>query len=672
MSMYESRGELLRAWKGKVKGKAGGNERERDVRLSVGSDMSIDDPTEEQAGAHLGPNHPQPTWQQNKPIPSFAIASRRSSSSGGSVYEKNEEADSEKKKKKEEDQPGAQPARRLSVQDRINLFESKQKEISSSTSSSSAGGSSGGAKPIVGKPGELRRLSSDVSGAEKSVLRRWSGASDMSIDTESPSSSSVLATKSNAEHRNSNPEVSSNAPAPRTLPSASAKEDDSKDKSAGRPQPQLVINNDEGSSQDTSKVSPFPFHHDRALAASNSKETQFRGSIPSGTNQAASQVPSALVTATATDTADDVTSDIKSSATRDDDDGGGGMKNRPVAQSFIRASHAHSRSLSAQFESKFRDVEGDQSTPQPQLRSFTAEPDEVIKKDSSFSTKHQTKVEDSEFPKMKYQKPQPGSAEQVGRPRSKRVEIRVPYETGKLNLPVKQVLQSQDSAQVTSIPPLEQVQRVRQSKGNQGLHDELKMKADELEKLFAEHKLRVPGDQSGSVRRTEPLDAHVEQAVNSEHRRPRAAELTPQLSSRNAVLEPTSSSSNVPSFDAMSVSLVNNHNYGDALRQSFSDINFGDDSRGKFYEKYMKKREAKLREEWSSKKAEKEARMKAMQDSLERSRAEMKAKFSGSIDRQHSASGAYRAEKLRSFKSNIKREQVYFTCFMIFVITANL
>lgn len=68
--------------------------------------------------------------------------------------------------------------RRLSVQDRINLFESKQKENSNSA----------GNKPVIAaKSTELKRLSSDVSSAapvfsEKSVLRRWSNVSDMSFD----------------------------------------------------------------------------------------------------------------------------------------------------------------------------------------------------------------------------------------------------------------------------------------------------------------------------------------------------------------------------------------------------------------------------------------------------------------------------------------------------------
>nr|KYP54375.1 hypothetical protein KK1_000563 [Cajanus cajan] len=360
----------------------------------------------------------------------------------------------------------APSARRLSVQDRINLFENKQKENSS------------------GKLPELRRLSSDV-------LRRWSGASDMSIDV-------------SGEKKDS-----SDSPLPSSASSKSLAVSEDKDRSDKSEKGAIT---DQGSSQETGKVSVF-----------------------------------------------------------DEDNNVGGPR-------------SHSRSLSAQFEGgnglKFRDVSVrvDQSS---QIE---------VEDSSSFPNKE----EDSQIPRMKIQKPVAGKRDETSKG---------PNEMNKL----KQALETRDNARATSTPPLEQQhQRVRQSKGNQGLHDELKMKADELEKLFAEHKLRVPGDH----------------------------------------------------FDAKSVmKTVDSHNSGDALRQNFSDLNLGEDPRGKFYEKYMKKRNAKLREDWSMNRAEKEARMKAMQDSLERSRAEMKAKFSGSVNRQDSASGAHRAEKLKYFKSNVKREQ---------------
>ncbi|XP_061375217.1 uncharacterized protein LOC133317379 [Gastrolobium bilobum] len=557
MSLYERRPDLINTWKPRVD--------DRELRSSVGSDMSIDNDEPNEAQAQV-PEPPKPsTWQQPKNFATFASL-RRSSNSNNDVNEK-DEANDDIKEEATPTSPSPSPpttstapaTRRLSVQDRINLFENKQKENSS------------------GKP--VRRLSSDV-------FRRWSGASDMSIDVSGEKKDSESPSPNNKEDR-----------------------DDNSDK---------VVRTDKGSSQE--------------MGAS---EATLNGSEVVGRKK--SQVGSML-------SSGDVMSDVKFS---------GGMKNHVVSQSLVWGPRGHSRSQSAQFEGgiglKLKEasvrVEGVGSA------DFEDSP-------SSFSTKKQKDEEASQVPKMKYQKPQPTSHEQISMSHGKRGEIRGGNESSKLNLPGKQVLESQDNANVTSTAPLDQFQRGRQSKGNQGLHDELKMKADELEKLFAEHKLRVPGDQSGSARRIEPVDAHVEQAVNSQYRSPGVGELTPQLPSRSAMLEQAASSSNLANFDAKSlIKGVGSHDYGDALRKSFSDLNFGDDSRGKFYEKYMKKRNAKLRREWSLNRAEKEARMKAMQDSLEQSRAEMKAKFSGSINRQDTVLEAQRAEKLRYFKSNVKRDQ---------------
>ncbi|KAK7275540.1 hypothetical protein RIF29_16659 [Crotalaria pallida] len=634
MSLYERRPDLI-PWN------QGGDD--RDLRSSVGSDMSID--TDD--GTHLGPHHPEAqaeahppdppklsTWQQPKP---FATFQRRSSNIN--VNQKGEANDDSNKK---DESPGPSEsssmtpasgpaARRLSVQDRINLFENKQKENSSGT------GSGSGPKPVVvGKSVELRRMSSDVSlSTEKSVLRRWSGISDMSIDVSSekkdndsplctPSSvSSVSQTKSNGEEdKDHNNDTISNSNFE-------------------------VVRTDQGSSQESSKVSIFDQEE-------RTSEVHLKSSEVVGMKT--SQLSSGVVTTS-------IMPDVKSSGARE-----GGMRNHVVAApSLNRGSQGHSRSRSAQFEGgvgvKLREGSGRgesgqsvaaTSTTQPRLRSFIGDLEE-----SSFSSKQQ-KGEDSEVLKMKYQKPQPGGREQIGKLHGKRDEIRgFVDESSKLNLPGKEVPESWDNNSLaTSTAPPEQVQRVRQSKGNQGLHDELKMKADELEKLFAEHKLRVPVDQSGSARRIEPADAHVEQGVNSQYGRPGVVESTPPLPSRNTALERSASSSNAANFDAKPlVKTMDSHEYDDALQKSFSDLSFGDDSRGKYYEKYMKKRNAKLKEDWSSNRAEKEARMKAIQDSLEQSRAELEAKFSGSINRQGSALGANRAEKLRYFKSNVKRDQ---------------
>ncbi|GKA58163.1 hypothetical protein Tco_0757351 [Tanacetum coccineum] len=123
----------------------------------------------------------------------------------------------------------------------------------------------------------------------------------------------------------------------------------------------------------------------------------------------------------------------------------------------------------------------------------------------------------------------------------------------------------------------------RQLKGNQELNDELKVKANELEKLFAEHKLRVLGDQ--------PNPTHQSKASNVE------SDQTTRLAYRKQVADP------IPEHQRI------------------------DDSQGKLYDSYMKKRDAKMRESWDSNGAKKEARMKAMNDSLERHSTEMKATF---------------------------------------------
>ena len=199
------------------------------VRSSWGSDMSFDeDPTQK---LHSGPKQSQHQHHENKnsiiresdatkqhpeqskpsmgqqPLKPSSVTFPSQFSRESSVdRDEDRECDggSEKEKKagsinQNQSSQTAQLTRRLSVQDRINLFENKQKETIGS-----------GGKP-VGKSAELRRMSSDVSSVptvvEKAVLRRWSGASDMSIDLSgekkdiesplcTPSSSSVSQTKS--------------------------------------------------------------------------------------------------------------------------------------------------------------------------------------------------------------------------------------------------------------------------------------------------------------------------------------------------------------------------------------------------------------------------------------------------------------------------------------------
>ncbi|KAH0666417.1 hypothetical protein KY285_027623 [Solanum tuberosum] len=163
------------------------------------------------------------------------------------------------------------------------------------------------------------------------------------------------------------------------------------------------------------------------------------------------------------------------------------------------------------------------------------------------------------------------------------------------------------------IPSAEQFRRVRQSKGNQELNDELKIKANELEKLFAEHQLRTPTSagnyQSNYFNRSKTSRHGHMQSWPSAIDNAGGAFLEDQV------------------FDNDSINI-------DKKNSDHESIGFAG-SPGKFYDMYMQKRDAKLRDEWNTKGAEKEAKLRAMEDCLERSTAQMK-----SIERRRSFSSS--------------------------------
>ena len=718
--------------------------------------MSIDDPTEDATGVHRRPhqsqikqllqptgpddqrqqlnptqaeyhlNASQPSTCQQPKTLATTVPSRRNLNEKNEPSEERSQSEANAQNDKKEEaltEPtsiaASQPARRLSVQDRINLFENKQKE--------SSGGSGSGGKPLVGKPVELRRLSSDVSSVpvavERAVLRRWSGASDMSIDVsgekkdiESPlctpsSASSLSQAKQNnifsgacedkdrkgLNDTDSSSKVDANSDSGRfgdgglkdqaevqsRVDGVLGKEEEVsakartnwKDQAGSRSQSRAFTGraepvglSDQGVSPEKLTVSLGNKERIGGVKDQVGVETQlsgfsFQAEVVGGKNKAGT---------------------FSSKAGDGTYDGGfvnrvekSGPRDQPVTQSRARSSQSHSRSLSGQFDggsglklkgtpsAQLKGVEFNQLDPQPRWSSFTGELEEVGKKELGSSDRQQLKVEDSGVLNMKFQKPVSAGREQTKKSQGRRDEIGLAGEKSKLDNPGKKISETIESVSTISTTPLEQVQRVRQSKGNQELNDELKMKANELEKLFAEHKLRAPGDQSSSARRNKPADKQMEQAASLQHRKPAAAaEVTPaELPDKNSVIEQAWSSVNLSQFNTTSplMKMADNQDYSDTLRKNFSELNFTDDSRGKFYERYMQKRDAKLKEEWSSNRAEKEAKMKAMQDNLERSRTEMKAKFSASADKVDSLSGArLRAEKLRSFnlRSSVKMEQV--------------
>lgn len=84
--------------------------------------------------------------------------------------------------------------------------------------------------------------------------------------------------------------------------------------------------------------------------------------------------------------------------------------------------------------------------------------------------------------------------------------------------------------------------------------------------------------------------------------------------------------------------------------------------KGRFYEQYREKRDAKLRDESESKKAERDAKLKSMQEVLEHRKAEMAARKGRGMGKHNSDGEAQvLAEKLRNSKVDplkIKRLKV--------------
>ncbi|KAE8667164.1 putative Sequence-specific DNA binding transcription factor [Hibiscus syriacus] len=661
MSLCQRRSELISQWKAGIDDQV--------VRASWESDMSIDDPNEDQVGSHVNnrPQQPSKNKHQEQLQPNTMLNQHHIDKSKPAACHQpkllsttqqcsqNENKEEEKKEGPKESLPSqiSQPARRLSVQDRISLFENKQKQSSSS-----------GGKPIaVDKSVELRRLSSDVSTApavpEKAVLRRWSAASDTSIDLgndKDGNTDSPLCTPSSSFVSQGNNSLFQGL----TEDKERKDEKDLSDKvSSVKVEPKSVqaqlANNLLGKEGDAGLKGRMNWK--APSGSQNSHYQSFRGKLEQielGA-QVVSQEKVKGSLRTEGRFRDAVGDDTPEGELKNKVEAQG--KDQSVSQSRFRG-QGHSRTLSGQFaggvrlktkEAQQKGSEGDQFAPQQQWRSFNGEVEVVGKKDLASSEKQISKVDNSEVHELKFKNQVPVASEPSKKPQGRKDEGGSVY-SNKKSVFSKTDSQSEESVSAPMVP-VDQTQRIRQSRGNQELNDELKMKANELEKLFAEHKLRVPSDQFSSARRSKPADAQIELEPNLEYKKPATID-DKKMADKNLIPEPIGSLSNMANFCTPPTKMVDNQDISVSLRRSFSSITFSDDSRGKFYEKYMQKRDAKLREEWGSKRAEKEAKLKAMHDSLEQSIAEMKAKFSGSV-----SSARRRAEKVRSFDFRSQREQ---------------
>ncbi|KAG4178580.1 hypothetical protein ERO13_A10G052001v2 [Gossypium hirsutum] len=679
MSLCQRRPELICRWKPSLDDQV--------VRASWGSDMSIDDPDEDQVGSNVNSRPHQPSQnrhqeqqQSNTMQTQHHIRQSKSATSQqpklSSATQQHSESEKKEEEKKEEGRfessPSqiSQPARRLSVQDRINLFENKQKESSSS----------GGKPTAVGKSVDLKRLPSDVSAApavaEKAVLRRWSGASDMSIDLGNdkkdvnmdsplctPSSSSVSQGKNyvfqglsedkeRKDEKGLSDKVSSVKVEPKSV-SGRAADSGLKDQDGVQAQ---IANNLLGKEEDLvlkgrmnlKDQSGSQSRHYQSFT-SKSEQAELGDQVVSQEKLRSQVVPdrTAIVVVKnqpAYRFQDGVFVDAVGDATPEG-------KDQSVSQLRFRT-QGHSRTLSGQFEggiglktkeAQYKGSEGEHFAPQQHWRSFTGEVEEVRKKDLASSEKQISKVEDSGVHEMKFKKQVPVGSEWSNKSQCRRGEGDSVYANNKPVLG-KMVPQSEESLSAPTVP-VDQTQRIRQSRGNQELNDEAQTWGSP--------------DQFSSARRSKPADVQIEPEPSPVCKKPAALDVFPvHMPDKNLISEPMGSLSNMAVFCTPSTKMVDNRDFSGSLRRSLSGNSFSNDSRGKFYEKYMQKRDAKLMEEWGSKRAEKEAKLKAMQDILERSRAEMKAKFSGSAERQDSLSNARRrAEKVRSFNFRSQRGQ---------------
>ncbi|PSR96215.1 Serine/arginine-rich splicing factor like [Actinidia chinensis var. chinensis] len=663
ISVCEGRPDLINQWR------AGGEDLA--VRSSYGSDMSIDEDFNEHH--HSGPNQLEQskhsTWQQTSQPSTTTFSIRHSRESSVDKGEEGKESDGgsverEKREESVKQSESTQPTRRLSVQDRINLFENKQKENSGKPSA--AGKSSA----------ELRRMSSDV-------LRRWSGASDMSIDLggekdfESPlctPSSTVSQTKSEEKKQLNNKTASGKSGSNHRVWDGSEEAFESNKLNSALDRVESDVWNDQtrgksgsGSNfcraEDESLKDQGYFLGGRAEQTSLTDQLRFKGGrgeeLVASEKQIAEQKDQAVLQSQ---------TQFGASVRKDCDV-------RSAGESY-QFPHSEFRKRVEGVGSRGKSISQLTAPPRTTVNAEASavlykgveddslvEVEESRRKDSRSSEKEfdnlPTKVLDSGLQRMKFNK-QVSTGEHVMKSQARKDEGNSDYGNIRPVFSSKMVSEDQEDFGSLTAVSRAQVQRVRQSKGNQELNDELKMKANELEKLFAEHKLRVPGEQSSSAWRNNPADEQIERTENFPYRKLQAEISSRKLSDKDTMTEPLRNPSNMSKFSTTPVKAFDNQDNGDAPMQNFLEFGLSDDSRGKFYEKYTQKRDTKLKEEWGSKRAEKEAKLKAMQENFERSKAEMKAKFSGSSVRQDSALGArQRAERLRSFnaRSTMKREQ---------------
>lgn len=161
--------------------------------------------------------------------------------------------------------------------------------------------------------------------------------------------------------------------------------------------------------------------------------------------------------------------------------------------------------------------------------------------------------------------------------------------------------------------------KATQPKSSNKWREELGEKANQLEALFAAHKLR-----SHSQRASKQEKMHMAQKEKSLGVEPDNL-LTMPVQNIGRESLGSSSSNGVDSDMQALMNMVDVNHVNNCCQEKLLCFANDQEFRGKFYDQYNEKRDAKLRDEKTTKRAEKEANLKAMQEVLEQRQAEMAA-----------------------------------------------
>ncbi|KAG2646802.1 hypothetical protein PVAP13_2KG553900 [Panicum virgatum] len=496
--------------------------------------------------------------------------------------------------------PSVGVSRRLSVKDRISMFESQKKEQTPRSGNST----SAGAGRVVPGKGEHRRVPSGAS-MEK-LVRRWSSVSDMSIDLSNNDSGNL-----NDKKENGTPVAT---PTSRDLEanSKARADEDSNGLKVSVTSQSWPCQKDNISMDSTTKNScpapnlsnmPAPhneniYHAEDDMVINSSIESESSFGKEPGVIQGHTRMPN--------NAASNVSSRnrLKTSA-------------KPVEETLLKdkdiltspSSEEHFRMIDKEIEGAAHEVpvaseqipQNDNRGPHLHTKDIHTEAEEVIRRKDRPSRA---------FEKRNQRNRVARKAEDVVRKVTAGSDSDCSGRQG-TNLSRQSSITEQE---------LNLQARVRPGKRNQDRHGELQMKANELEKLYAAHKLT-------SSQRVKPTDVQVDSTPMVSEVKPIA--VLPETIFTKQVVEESITTNE---FDANELlKMVNSQGYNISTPQKLGVLSL-EESRGKFYEQYMQKRDAKLKEDWKLQREEKEAMLKAMHESLERSKAEMLAKFSRSAD----------------------------------------